>query len=726
MFRKKLVSLLTAALMIAGTSGSLWEELYVPVSAQAVTEIQEQDDHRELIELCRSYYGYNDLGRRTNGAALQSFYDALYEAFSGVWTGETDYEVYPNDSDYYVVARINYREYGITDSEAKACYYALRHDNPVMYYLANQWATGGQFYYALMNKEYSDAEYRAKLGQDIYDYILDMTSATEGIGNTRRFQKALILHDKLLPKMTYNTQDMAAIYSHNIIGAVEKGTGVCECYAKTYQMLLNYVGVDNVYVVGYGSGESHGWNAVKMDDGRYYFVDVTWDDKRDTHKYFAKGYATFGADHKVKDAVEEGAEYFYELPAEIAEGNYNCQANDPTLHNIMEQYIFVVNGDNTVTITSYKQDAAKVVIPSEILGMPVTQIGSDAFFNKTKLLEVVIPDSVTTLGFGAFFNALTNSEARKITIPASVTDIGDKAVGYKVTVGGSGYGYDGDYSLFSPALIKNFTIYCTTDSQAHKYAVDNGISYVLTDHTHTYTSKVTKQATCTQTGTRTFTCQCGDSYTEDIPKAAHTYKTKTVAATYTSEGYTLHTCSVCGASYKDSIKPKLTPRSIAKAAVSGVKNKYYTGKALKQSLTVKLGSKTLKAGTDYTLSYKNNKAVGKATVIITGKGAYTGSVSKTFKILPKKTAIKNLSSPKSKQLKATYGKVAGVTGYQISYSTSSGFKKATTKTASSAKTAKTVTVSKKGIYYVRVRTYKTVSGVKYYSGWSDVKKVRVK
>ena len=148
MFRKKLVSLLTAALMIAGTSGSLWEELYVPVSAQAVTEIQEQDDHRELIELCRSYYGYNDLGKRTNGAALQSFYDALYEAFSGVWTGETDYEAYPNDSDYYVVARINYREYGITDSEAKACYYALRHDNPVMYYLANQWATGGQFYYA--------------------------------------------------------------------------------------------------------------------------------------------------------------------------------------------------------------------------------------------------------------------------------------------------------------------------------------------------------------------------------------------------------------------------------------------------------------------------------------------------------------------------------------------------------------------------------------------------
>ena len=58
----------------------------------------------------------------------------------------------------------------------------------------------------------------------------------------------------------------------------------------------------------------------------------------------------------------------------------------------------------------------------------------------------------------------------------------------------------------------------------------------------------------------------------------------------------------------------------------------YNGKAQTPSVTVKNGSKTLKAGTDYTVSYSNNKAVGTAKVTITGKGTYKGSVTKTFRI----------------------------------------------------------------------------------------------
>ncbi len=172
---------------------------------------------------------------------------------------------------------------------------------------------------------------------------------------------------------------------------------------------------------------------------------------------------------------------------------------------------------------------------------------------------------------------------------------------------------------------------------------------------------------------------------------------------------------------------KITPVSLAKAAVSGLSNKTYTGKALTQTPVVKLGSKTLKSGTDYTVSYKNNKNVGTATVTITGKGNYNGTVKATFKICPKKTAVKKLTSPKTKQLKVTYGKVAGVTGYQITYSTSSKFTKKTTKSVNAAGTSKTIKKLTKGkTYYVKVRTYKTVSGTKYYSGYTAVKKIKVK
>ena len=45
-----------------------------------------------------------------------------------------------------------------------------------------------------------------------------------------------------------------------------------------------------------------------------------------------------------------------------------------------------------------------------------------------------------------------------------------------------------------------------------------------------------------------------------------------------------------------------------------------------------MGNTVLKNGTDYTVSYSNNKNVGKATVKITGKGKYGGVITKTFKI----------------------------------------------------------------------------------------------
>ena len=82
-----------------------------------------------------------------------------------------------------------------------------------------------------------------------------------------------------------------------------------------------------------------------------------------------------------------------------------------------------------------------------------------------------------------------------------------------------------------------------------------------------------------------------------------------------------------------SVSFKVVP-NISKATVSTIGNKTFTGAALAPKPTVKMGSKTLVAGTDYTLSYKNNVNAGTATVTITGKGASVGTRSITFKIVP--------------------------------------------------------------------------------------------
>ena len=67
-------------------------------------------------------------------------------------------------------------------------------------------------------------------------------------------------------------------------------------------------------------------------------------------------------------------------------------------------------------------------------------------------------------------------------------------------------------------------------------------------HKHSYTSSVTKASTCSSDGVMTFSCSCGDSYTETIGKTAHSFSGYTYNndATYESDGTESAMCSVCG------------------------------------------------------------------------------------------------------------------------------------------------------------------------------------
>ena len=164
-----------------------------------------------------------------------------------------------------------------------------------------------------------------------------------------------------------------------------------------------------------------------------------------------------------------------------------------------------------------------------------------------------------------------------------------------------------------------------------------------------------------------------------------------------------------------------------KATVSGISTKAFTGKNITQSITVKYNGKTLKNGTDYTVSYSNNKNIGTATVKITGKGSYTGTITKTFKINPAKQEIQKLTA-KSKAFFVDWAQKGSATGYEIQYATNSKFTSAKKVTITNNKTD-TKTISKlsgKKKYYVRVRSYTTVKGTKYYGAWSASKSVTTK
>ena len=148
-------------------------------------------------------------------------------------------------------------------------------------------------------------------------------------------------------------------------------------------------------------------------------------------------------------------------------------------------------------------------------------------------------------------------------------------------------------------------------------------------------------------------------------------------------------------------------------------------------VTVTYGAKTLAAGTDFTVSYKDNVKEGTATVTITGSGNYTGIINTTFTITAapgkddsdsgKDNTGKDDSgkddSGKDDSGKDDSGKNDSDKGNQ-----NSSMKKAKALTVKGSATRATLKklVSKKK-YYVRIRTYKIVSGKKYYSKWSSKK-----
>ena len=237
-------------------------------------------------------------------------------------------------------------------------------------------------------------------------------------------------------------------------------------------------------------------------------------------------------------------------------------------------------------------------------------------------------------------------------------------------------------------------------------------SVTLSTSTYAYDGKAKKPGVTVKLNGKTL--KNGTDYT-----VSYSNNTKVGTATVKITGKSNYTGSV---SKTYSIK-----NNFKKATVSGISNKSYTGKNITQSITAKYNGKTLKKGTDYTVSYSSNKSIGTATVKIAGKGSYTGTITKTFKINPAKQEIQKLTA-KSKAFFVDWAQKGSATGYEIQYATNSKFTSAKKVTITNNKTDK-ATVSKlsgKKKYYVRVRSYTTVKGTKYYGAWSASKSVTTK
>ncbi|MBE6533918.1 MAG: DUF945 domain-containing protein, partial [Ruminococcaceae bacterium] len=123
---------------------------------------------------------------------------------------------------------------------------------------------------------------------------------------------------------------------------------------------------------------------------------------------------------------------------------------------------------------------------------------------------------------------------------------GSQTVTYQAFQNGS----DGKTITYVDIPIKPIALIENDTGLAGTYECIEG-AWVKTVCVHSYVEKLTTAPTCTETGLKTFTCPCGDSYTETVAATGHSYETSVTAPTCTEQGYTTHTCSACGDSYVD-------------------------------------------------------------------------------------------------------------------------------------------------------------------------------
>ena len=556
LFKKLIAGLMSAAVALASSAA------LIPASAETAAQSSSASSAAslsisEIAAKASTDYGYKDLAQRSNGSARQSFYNRLLSFSLDFWESDEDVtELYGNR-----IILNKFDHTGLTSDEAVETYLVFRDDNPLFYFMTGDMLRGSTTLWVEIDAEIASAAYRKTLQQKIVAYIDTAMGRLSGL--TTRYERALRINNILVGSLDYAIDSSgnaeSAMWAHSIAGAIDHSAGVCETYSKTAQMLINYSGGDAVMVIGKANGGSHAWLVVKMDNGKYYGLDATWNDTAKTSKFFAAGKTLMDSQHTAYSPSNQGKYFLYELP-QIPDSDYI-----PAKYaELLASYEYYIEGE-TAVVTKYKGSGGSVVIPDELFGFPIaeigefafmnaevltsvklpsgckkidagafacqyqlktvtfpeglTDIGNDAFYGDSKLTGVTLPRSLRRIGSAAFFNCFY-SGTREITIPYGVSKIGQYAIGYGYGSGGGSYKFDGDYSAVSKTRLTNFTVKCYSGTKGHDYAKSNGFIIVLLTHTHIYKDTV-------------------------------------IEPTYEHGGYTVHICEECGACYSDSFTSKL-------------------------------------------------------------------------------------------------------------------------------------------------------------------------
>ena len=148
----------------------------------------------------------------------------------------------------------------------------IKHDSITLKYKV---ATYDYWQYVLNKKEYIDA---------VNSKAAEIAEEAKKLETT--YERVKYVHDYLVKNAVYDyvaleeinksVQKASSQKSHTVYGCLVDQLSVCDGYAKSFQMIMNLLGIEAEFVIG-DAGGPHAWNYIHL-DGEDYWMDVTWDD----------------------------------------------------------------------------------------------------------------------------------------------------------------------------------------------------------------------------------------------------------------------------------------------------------------------------------------------------------------------------------------------------------------------------------------------------------------
>lgn len=399
---------------------------YSASSAFAATETTYEEN------VYTSYHGYEALS-----PGEQAVYNALKKAahdfyVSSDTASEIEYQGVSGMQTMPCFTSLSISRYQLDTTDVRKVISMFRNDNPIyfffegsMLYSSTTTVSGDTVVkelYLACAEDYVDGTARQAERMILESCITEVISAWDD--SFTAVDYAYAAHDWIVQKIDYahdeNGNPSQELCAHSIVGVFNETyqEAVCEGYAKAFQLLLNAVGIDNYYVIGLGNGGGHAWNVAQMDDGNFYYFDVTWDDTAETEAYFAAGETSFSEEHVPYTTEETGWYYLYDLP-EVPAADYAIPKNCYTDGD----FVYEMRG-NSAVLTAYIGSAQSVTVPSSANGRDVTRI-QGAFTGNSSLQEVILPETVTVITYGESDNGAFSGcvSLKYVVLPESVKTI---------------------------------------------------------------------------------------------------------------------------------------------------------------------------------------------------------------------------------------------------------------------------------------------------------------